>query len=155
MSRWHDKSLGGTTTWASLTLDERLADRVSDILLTAHEVHELMMIAADRPELRNLADVALRIYEDASALSVHLPTPRDIPQRDPELALVLDRITRALNEISILHGSSCEYDLMLGWVEQMAAPDVLSLFHEIERLDTLLGHSPNEKAWGASGFRVD
>jgi hypothetical protein len=145
MSRWHDRSPGGIATWANLSLDERLGDRVSDILLAAHEVHELLANAPDRSDLGGMDDVARRIHDDARAVMSCLPRPADIPERDPELAAVLDRIGTALNEISILSGP--EYDVMLGWVEHMAAPNVLSLFNEIERLDALLGHSDATEAW--------
>jgi len=145
MSRWHDRSPAGVATWANLSLEERLADRLSDMLLAAQEIQELLASAPDRSDLADLSEVMQRTHGDASAILRRLPAPRDIPERNPELADVLDRINRALEEISGVRGQ--EHDVMLGWVEQLAASEVLSLFYEIQRLDALLGHSSAEHAW--------
>ena len=143
MSRWHDRSPDGLVRWANLRLPERVADRMADILLAAHETHE--MIELEGPaNLERVSRVMNQIYAQVNSLLARLPPPRNIPARDPELAAVLERIARALSEICSLRGRA--YDEALSWVERLAAPEALSLFHEIERLDVLLGGSTRPSA---------
>ena len=139
MSRWHDSSAGGIALWANLPLEERIADRLSDILLAAIDVTELLVHASEREtEFREIGKVITSIYDQVSDIMRSLPPPGDIPPRDVELTTVLCGIETALQGISALRGP--EYDVMLWHVENLAAPDVLSLYYEIRRLDNLLGH---------------
>jgi len=126
----------------SLSVEERLADRLNVVLRAAQDAEVLLRNNPDRPDLEEVLEATRRICEDARAVLGRLPEPRANLERDPELEAVLGRIRRALEEISAIPGP--EHDVMLGWVEHMAAPEVLSLFYEIERLSALQGYWPDE-----------
>ena len=141
MNIWKD--MASTDSGASLSVEERLADRLNVALRAAQDAQELLLRnTPDRPDREELIEATRRICENARAVLGRLPAPRAILERDPELEAVLDRIRRALEEISVIPGP--EYDVLLGSVEHMAAPEVLSLFYEIERLYALRGYWPDE-----------
>jgi hypothetical protein len=132
MSRWHDISAHGIATWANLPIEERLADRLADLMLAADEIADMLQHGQNAAVPPIHAQIA-RIYEEASAVMVLLPQPGLGPSRDPEVADVLDRISAVLAEAGAVQ------DEAYARAEAICAPYGLALYFEIIRLDALLG----------------
>jgi hypothetical protein len=143
VSRWHDHSPAGLAAWANLSPEERIADRLVDILTAAIDIEEIWLVEGRSPQA--LADFDLRaamtiICTITRALLKPLPSPPPFfLNRDPELAVVLDLFASRLSEVEMLGPS--ERDTARNAIEADAAPWVLAFLYEIQRLDRLNGRS--------------
>jgi hypothetical protein len=137
MSGWHGGSDPGR--WGNLSPEERIAGHMTDIVDAAGHVRDVL---AAEPYLPSVAMFDLRaavtiIETIAHELLVALPACGPPPQRDPELAEVLDAVADRIARASRLRGEA--RDTALGSIEDFAAPYALAFFYEIERLEKLPG----------------
>lgn len=125
--------------WGNLSPEERIAEHMTEIVDAAAQVRDVL---AAEPYLPSVAMFDLRaavtiIETIARELLVVLPACGPPPQRDPELAEVLDAVAGRLARVARLRGDV--RDTALGSIEDFAAPYALAFFYEIERLEKLLG----------------
>ena len=86
MSRWHDHSPAGLAAWGNLSPEERIADRLVDILTAAIDIEEMWRVEGGGPTA--LADYDLRaamsiIRTITKALLKPLPPPPPDPVAPP------------------------------------------------------------------------
>ena len=131
-----------TTTWANLTLEERVIDRLAAIAFAAEQIQN--MLATERPLVgRRLGvDKAVREISDlvGSVFPILHRRTSAAGERDPDLEEFLGDLDRELQELEHLRGP--ERDIARGHVERKAAPYALALYYELRRLDDL-------RVWGA------
>ncbi|HWW61856.1 MAG TPA: hypothetical protein VN181_10850, partial [Thermoanaerobaculia bacterium] len=83
MSRWHDRSIAGAARWGNLSLEERLSDRLADIMIATEEIRDMLAGASSPANHEDINCAVARIYEEASAVMLRLPEPGRLPPRDP------------------------------------------------------------------------
>jgi hypothetical protein len=138
MSRWHDRSLDGIARWANLSPEERVADRVADILTAAEDIRTMIGgLRSDRLLALEIESAIEAIDETASSVMVLLPQPGAGPQRDPAVQSVLEDIDVWLQAESAKPESE-ERDIRFA-LQAFAAPYAPLLYFEIRRLEYLLG----------------
>jgi hypothetical protein len=115
--------------------EERVAELCDMIARAANGIVQISR-AAPGSDLHDLSRVFASLRLTVIEAMRRLPTPHGVLCRDPELTDLLERIEQALTELASLRGR--EYDLMLGAIRRLAAPDALPLYYEVKRLDALL-----------------
>lgn len=147
MSRWHDRSPSGRATWRALLPEERVADRLADILAAAADLRDIVTESPSPLLPGHDLRAAVTIMETLTrALMERLPPPQCSSfYRDEETAEILDEVDRRLEAIDRLPRTDrdAEHDA----VERFAAPWVLVFFYEIRYLERFAGlpRSGNEK----------
>lgn len=132
MSRWHDASTDGIARWANLPPEERVADRVADILTAADDIRGMLHEIRGDPLLAlQVESAAEAIDETARSIMLVLPGPGASPERDSVVQSVLDDVA------AWLQSSPQVRDLRA--LQAFLAPYAALLYYEVRRLEYLLG----------------
>jgi len=95
MSRWHDATAAGLARWGNLPLEDRVADRLADILVAASDILFMLEIEGRAP---HAVEQAVRgIDAIVRELLRRLPTPGHTPSRPDDVTRALDEFEETLS----------------------------------------------------------
>jgi hypothetical protein len=66
--RWRDLTKRGIAAWANQTLNERVIDLLSDIMLASEEIEGMVLGESHAPPCRDFFTSLHRIYSEAASL---------------------------------------------------------------------------------------
>jgi hypothetical protein len=122
-----------------------ILDLISDIASAAGETRAMLASENGLPLHSGMEEALTRISNVANVLIQQLGTCHGVIARgmgrypftrDPEITELLEGISRRLDSMEPLHGTKRDQTLELA--ERYAAPYAIALFHEVDRLDSLI-----------------
>ncbi len=127
--------------WGNMPLNERVLDRLADIIIAADEVRDMVEAEHGFEPFDGFYTSLRSIKLDAGHVMQQLRPDgargcTDADARDPELTEVLNEIARRISA-NIVPPTGDARDALTK-VEMYAAPYALAFFYEIQRLDALI-----------------
>ena len=80
--QWRDLTKRGIAAWANQTLDERVIDLLSDIMLASEEIESMVVGERGEPPFPDFYTALSRIYSEAASIMGKVVEPR--PERKPQ-----------------------------------------------------------------------
>lgn len=122
--------------WANMSLDERIAERLTTILFAADEIRDMVVLAGKPSSALTAEKVAEQVQELAQSLLPPLTRLADASiERDPELEELLVKLDIDLSQSCAMRGN--ERDRWREQIEREAAPYALAFYYEIRRMDSI------------------
>jgi hypothetical protein len=78
--RWRDLTKRGIAAWANQTLDERVLDLLSDIMLASEEIETMVSMEGGEVPFADFYAALHRIYSEASSMMGKVVEPERRPR---------------------------------------------------------------------------